>query len=77
MNSIIGVALNDAAIDEDVNVCNCGSFTNTSWNFVPGRIFLNGSGLSQTVPTEGVLICVGVALNSNTILIRFGEPIIL
>ena len=55
-----------------------GEVINNSWNFTPNSdVFLNGTNLSNTVPSTGFSINLGVTKNSNTLILNIKNSILL
>lgn len=79
MTTVLGVTLGAVISGADTTVVTLGEMVDVTWNWTPdGTLYLGSNGLiTQTVPTTGFLICVGVALSATTILIRLSSPIIL
>jgi len=69
--------MNDGAYGTSIQVKQFGIFTNPNWNLTTGSIYylgLNGT-ISVDIPTQGLLLPVGSALNPTDLLVSFGTPI--
>lgn len=68
---VIGVTYTAANTGSQVTVISSGLFTDPSWNWVKGPVFLGTSGmLTQVAPTGGaILVYVGRALTTTQLLI--------
>jgi hypothetical protein len=75
----LGVTLGAAAQGAEVQIQGSGELTDTGWSWTPGALlFLGPLGLpTQTPPTSGVCLVIGIALSPTTILIRPQPPIAL
>ncbi len=50
----------------------------TVWTFVPGLVYLGNNGtVTQTIPTTGALVVIGMVTSATHFLIRIEQPIIL
>ncbi len=76
---VLGVTLGAALAGDPVNVAVSGEVTEPSWAWAEDmQIFLGVDGaLTQTIPTSGALLVVGVATAPTTILVGVKFPIIL
>lgn len=55
-----------------------GEIIEDTWNWTEGLVFLGTNGLlTQTAPTTGFMVVIGVAKNKTTLLVRIQQPIIL
>lgn len=77
-NSVIGIALNSAIIDDNVEILTRGRFTNNSWSLTPDKPLLLGENgqIVQTPPSDGLLLYLGRALNQVTIFLEVEKPIL-
>jgi hypothetical protein len=75
---VIGIATNDAAVAETVQVRSAGYMTHAGWDWFAGeQIFVGVDGaLTQVAPTTGFCQTVAVAVTSTTILVRINSPIL-
>ena len=67
------VGLNVAAVVSGfvATVAQSGELTNPAWTWTPGvGVWLNGTTLSQTPPTSGFVLLIGVSKTSTTIVIE-------
>jgi hypothetical protein len=79
LGKTIGISNNAAILDDPVTVLFSGKVTNPGWGLTPDSVYYsvaNGQ-LSVTPPTSGIVLRVGVAVDSNTLNVDFGEPFIL
>lgn len=76
---VIGIATNDAAVSETVQVRAAGYMTHGSWTWTAGQqIFVGVDGvLTQVAPTSGFCQTIALAVTSTTILVRLNSPILL
>jgi hypothetical protein len=76
--SIAGISITSAGIGSQIEVQTSDELLDNSWNWVLGSIYLGANGvLTQTVPTVGSILEVGVALSPTKMMIRIQKPIIL
>ena len=78
-NKILGLTYTSVVNGQPVEVVTSGTITEPSWNWIIGDpIFLSTNGtLTQTLPTSGYILQIGVATNTNIINIDLKLPIIL
>jgi hypothetical protein len=78
-NRVLGMTLNAADADALVNVAVLGYVHESTWNLTPDLpIYLGKDGyMTQTPPTEGFLLSVGVALTPTSAYIDVDVPIFL
>ncbi|MES2488570.1 MAG: hypothetical protein V4607_02175 [Pseudomonadota bacterium] len=75
---VAGITLGAAADSELANYQTAGEITEPSWNWNEGPVFLGLNGLlTQTPPSTGAIIELGVALNATRLLVRIQRPIFL
>lgn len=75
---ILGMAFQDTAAAAQGNAQLFGEIDNPAWTWTPhAAVFLNGTVLSQTAPTSGWSMIVGVAILATRIIIRFTDPYLL
>lgn len=76
---VLGISNNAAGIGDPVKVIMEGSMVSVGWGLTPNTVYYASSTglLTTVVPITGVLQRVGVAVDANTLQIRFSEPIIL
>lgn len=77
VESVLGITLTAANLNESVQVIVSGEMQDASWNWVAEKklfLGLNGN-LTQSVPTTGQLICLGVAITANKILVHIRDAI--
>jgi hypothetical protein len=79
VDRVVGVALNEAAIDGSVVVQKMGRLSNPAWSWVVGKgIFFDENGnLTQTVPTNGYWMNIAKVITPTTIDLLLRLPIIL
>lgn len=77
--TIVGMTINAADTDDPVGVVVAGPVTEPSWSWTPGEpLFAAANGLmTQTPPTTGTLLQVGVATSETSIFVKIGDPTIL
>lgn len=69
-DNVIGIVKAAASINDLVEIYTAGTVTNPAWNWTPGPVYVNTSGtLTQTEPTTGYVVKVGVATASTKLLI--------
>ncbi|MBI3257875.1 MAG: hypothetical protein HYZ54_00085, partial [Ignavibacteriae bacterium] len=76
---ILGMTTGAVSIGEAAQVITHGSITESSWNWTVGNpIFLSTNGLlTQTPPTSGFRMIIGIPQTSNTMFVDISEPIII
>lgn len=76
-NSIIGITLHAASINDSIKCQTSGILINDAWNWTPSfPIFLGNNGLiTQSPPTTGIMVELGVAISSTAIYINIKETI--
>lgn len=75
---ILGMAFQDTAAAAIGNAQLFGEIDNPGWTWTPhAAVFLNGTVLSQTAPTSGWSMIVGIAILPTRIIIRFTDPYLL
>lgn len=74
-SQVIGLTISEGNTSR---VASTGYVTNQSWNWTRGKaVFINGASLSQTAPTTGVIHNIGVATDTDSILLNIQPMIIL
>jgi len=78
-DQVIGMALNSAILDGNVNVLMQGEEIDASLAFTPSApLFLNGIGtLSETAPITGFSLKVGFQIEASKVYLALKEPIFL
>ena len=72
----LGLTMTAADLGEVLNVQRSGPINDSSWTWTPGPVWLGASGnLTQTPPTGGNDLMVGVALSATRILLDLQQPI--
>lgn len=67
---IIGITLNSENINNLIRVKIDGQITNPSWNLSPGNVYVGNSGsITQTKPTTGFVVQVGIVINPTSFLL--------
>lgn len=75
-DKIIGLVYNDAVLNEMSDVFIAGAIINNNWNFSDGRVFLSTEGqVTQTLPSTGFQIQIGIAVMSNTMILDIDRVI--
>lgn len=75
ITKIVGVSLEDADSGDTIMVQTFGEIVDNSWSWSSGPLFLNSTSLSQTPPTSGFLLFVGIAQNTHKVLISIQDAI--
>lgn len=77
--SVLGITTNAALVGEDLNIVMFGEIQEGSWAWTQNLpIYLGDIGvLTQTPPTLGAAVELGIALTSDTILVRIQKSIFL
>lgn len=66
----IGISVAAAASGERVQIRTAGQISEPSWSWSTGRVFLGADGLlTQTIPTSGYLVRLGIALGPTTLVL--------
>jgi len=77
-NTVVGLTVGAAAQGQPIKIQAEGEITEPSWNWVEGPVFNGINGLlTQTEPSAGYSLIVGIAIDATTILILLKQPIIL
>lgn len=78
-NKILGLTSGSVVNGQPVEVVTSGTITEPSWSWTVGdAVYVSTNGtLTQTVPTSGYILQVGIATNPTTINIDLKLPIIL
>ena len=75
-DKILGITNGSYSINTLATVYVYGTVTNSSWNWLPGLVYLNVDGtLTQTIPTSGYQIQIGKAIDTTTIIIDIDRVI--
>ena len=75
--NVYGIAANAAVDGGTVEVHTQGPMTDASWTWVAGPVYVDDEGvLSQTAPTTGWIVTVGMAIAPDTIDIHIQLPIL-
>lgn len=76
---VVGISSSAVVTGADVSVQNSGRMTEPSWTWVPELpVFCGSMGvLTQTPPTTGFQIILGVAEDATSIIIKLSNPLIL
>ena len=75
--NVYGIAANAAVDGDTVEVHTQGPMTDASWTWVAGPVYVDDEGvLSQTAPTTGWIVTVGMAIAPDTIDIHIQLPIL-
>ena len=77
MHSVLGLTTQAADLDASCKVKTYGSITEPTWSWTDNKpIFLSTNGqLTQTKPTTGFLLRIGIPRSATTLLIDIEEPI--
>ncbi len=75
---IAGISLGAAILGDSVVVQISGEITDGSWTWTPNSpIYLGTGGLiTQTIPTTGFLLQLGIALSATIISVKIGIPVV-
>lgn len=78
-NVVLGITIGAAVNGADVNVQTTGEMVEPSWDWtIDQPVFVGAAGvLTQTVPTSGFLLIVGIATAPTKLLIGIKQPIVL
>lgn len=77
-NSVVGISLNGGAAGADITIITIGGeIEETVWNWQANKpVFLGTDGaLTQTAPTSGYLLVVGVAVGPTRMVVKIQQPI--
>jgi hypothetical protein len=75
---VLGISTGAAAQGAQVTMLAAGPLSDPSFAFVPGLIFLGLNGvLTQTPPTSGIAVELGVSINPTAMLVRVRQPLTL
>lgn len=74
----IGITTTAASAGASLNYQAQGTVSYSGWSWVPGPVYLSTSGqLTQTAPTSGFVLVVGVAITATKLQVGVGIPIVL
>ena len=74
---IIGISLQAGVATDILEVQTAGPITDASWSWVTGPVYVDDDGvLTQTAPTTGWIVCIGVATAPDTINVNILLPIL-
>ncbi len=70
-------ATNSASPESEVQIKQFGIYSNINWNLVSGKVYYLGltGGIVEIPPVTGLVLPVGIAINTTDLLIKFGTPI--
>jgi hypothetical protein len=76
-NKVLGFTKNNYSAGDTMIPISQGEITNSNWNLIPGNSYFLGVGgnITNLVPTIGFIQKVGIAKNSNTLIIKLDIPI--
>lgn len=76
---LLGMTLGAAVIGNSVTIAQSGNIVEPSWSWAPGQpVFLGATGaITQTPPSVGFLVTVGVAMTPTSMLMSLKQPIVL
>lgn len=79
VEAVLGLAVNAADAGGRVRIRQGGVVVEPSWSWtVPGALYCGGDGvLTQTPPTGGAVLPVGVAIAGDAMVVRIGVPVYL
>lgn len=73
---LLGLSLTAAPGGGPVNVQRSGVLEDSSWNWLPSRIYLGANGsLTQTPPADGYCVLLGAATSATRITLNLQDPI--
>lgn len=73
---LLGLSLTAAPEGGPVNVQRSGVLEDSSWNWLPGRIYLGANGsLTQAPPADGYCVLLGAATSATRITLNLQDPI--
>lgn len=77
--AVIGISGNAALAGSLVRIQTDGDISEPSWNWIVGKPVFNGLNglLTQTSPSVGYALVIGLAIESTTVLISVKQPIVL
>ena len=75
----LGVSKNAAVTDDNVTVIHQGIIKSSGWGLTPDAIYYAGPNgtMTATIPNSGILQRIGIAIDSETLMVKFSEPIVL
>jgi len=74
---VCGIATNAGTINQDITILRMGRITNPLWTWTDAPVFVDTRILSQTPPTQGYSLMVGVPIGPTTLLVKLDTPILL
>lgn len=76
-NIVLGITNNAGIANDPITVFVSGEIVEPSWTWVPSApVFLGLLGnLTQSVPTTGFILIVGIAINATTLSVGIKQPI--
>ncbi len=74
---VLGITRQAGGLGDPILVQTAGPVTNGGWSWVEGPVYSDDSGvLTQTAPSTGWIVCVGIATSATTIDVRVSRPIL-
>ncbi len=76
---VAGISTETVLEGEDVNIRVTGKVENPLWDLTPGKAYYLSTGgeISTDIPLTGFFQRIGRALNSTTLIVELGEPILI
>ncbi|WP_260465959.1 hypothetical protein [Stutzerimonas stutzeri] len=73
---LLGITTSAAGAGAPINVQRSGVLDDSSWSWLPGRIYLAADGaLTQTPPSDGYCVLIGAATSATSIILNLQDPI--
>ena len=77
MHRVCGVATNAATMNQPVTILRMGTISSPMWAFTDAPAFVGNKLITQTVPTTGYTLVVGVPVGMTTLLVKIETPVLL
>lgn len=76
MGKVVGITTHAATSGNTIEVKTDGLMDSVTWSWTPGELYLGTSGsITQTAPTTGVFLVIGIAISSTQIKIEIQDAI--
>ena len=74
---VLGITRQAGSLGDPILVQTSGPLTNGGWSWAEGPVYSGDGGvLTQTAPSTGWIVCVGIATSATTIDVRVSRPIL-
>jgi len=79
INRVVGITTETVNTGENINIRIVGEVTNENWELTPGATYFlsDGGEITTNIPITGFYQRIGKALNTTTLIMDMGEPILI